>query len=90
MLRKIKENSFYKSTIILLIGGILGKTVGFFIRIIVTRMLGARGMGLYSMLSPTISLLTVLAVFSYSNAISKIVSEESSKSKDLFISIIPI
>lgn len=90
MLNKIKENSFYKSTIILLIGGIFGKAVGFILRIIVTRLLGTRGMGLYSLLTPTSSLLSVIAVFSYSNAISKIVSEESSRTKILLISIIPI
>ena len=90
MLNKIKDNTFYKSTIILLFGGILGKVVGFIIRIIVTRLLGAHGMGLYSLLSPTISLLTVIAIFSYPNAVSKVISEESSRAKSLFISIIPI
>ena len=47
-------------------------------------------MGLYSILSPTSSFLTVIAVFSYSNAISKIVSESSSRTKNLFLSIFPI
>ena len=86
----LKENTFFKSTIILLIGGIFGKLVGFILKIIVTRHLGTEGMGLYSMLSPTSSLLSVIAVFSYSNAVSKLISENESRAKDLFISIFPI
>ena len=90
MLNKIKNNTFAKSTLILLIGGIFGKIVGFLLRIIVTRSLGTEGMGIYSLLNPTSSLLSVIAVFSYSNAISKIVSEEEKRSKNIIISIIPI
>lgn len=85
-----KDNTFFKSTIILLIGGIFGKLVGFILRLIVTRYLKTEGMGLYSMLNPTSSLLSVIAVFSYSNAVSKIISEETSRAKNLFLSIIPI
>ena len=90
MLNKIKQNAFLKSTLILLFGGVFGKIVGFFLRIIVTRNLGTEGMGIYSLLNPTSSLLSVLAVFSYSNAISKIVSEETNRSKNVMFSIIPI
>ena len=90
MINKLKENIFLKSTIILLIGGVLGKLVGFVLKIIVTRKLGPEGMGIYSMLNPTISLLSVLAVSSYPTAISKIISEKSSNTKTLFLSIIPV
>ncbi len=85
-----KNNTFIKSTLILLVGGVLGKLVGFVLKLIVTRHLGTEGMGLYSILSPTSSLLSVIAVFSYSNAVSKIISESSSRAKNLFISIFPI
>jgi len=90
MLNKIKNNVFFKSTLILLIGGIFGKIVGFILKIIITRNLGATGMGLYSMLSPTSSLLSTIAIFSYPTAISKIISEQSRNTKTLFLSIIPI
>ncbi len=85
-----KNNTFLKSTLILLVGGIFGKLVGFILKLIVTRHLGTEGMGLYSILSPTSSLLSVIAVFSYSNAVSKIISESSSRAKNLFVSIFPI
>ena len=90
MFNKIKENTFIKSTFILLFGGILGKMVGFIIRIIITRMLSTRTIGLYSLLSPTTALLTTIGIFSYSNAISKFISEKSSKSNELILSIIPL
>lgn len=90
MLNKIKNNIFLKSTLVLLIGGAIGKLVGFVLRIIVTRKLGAEGMGLYSLLAPTSSLLSVLATLSYPTALSKIISEKSSRTKTLFTSIIPL
>ncbi|MDD6272444.1 MAG: oligosaccharide flippase family protein [bacterium] len=89
MINKLKENIFLKSTIILLIGGIFGKSVGFILKIIVIRALGTHGMGLYSILSPTSSLLSTIAVLSYPTAISKIISEKSSTSKDILVSLIP-
>lgn len=90
MSNKIKNNIFLKSTLVLLIGGVIGKLVGFILRIIVTRKLGAEGMGLYSLLAPTSSLLSVLATLSYPTALSKIISEKSSRTKTLFTSIIPL
>ena len=74
MLNKIKNNIFLKSTLVLLIGGVIGKLVGFILKIIVTRKLGAEGMGLYSLLTPTSSLLSVIATLSYPTALSKIIS----------------
>ena len=90
MSNKIKNNIFLKSTLVLLFGGIVGKLVGFILRIIVTRKLGPEGMGLYSLLAPTSALLSVIATLSYPTALSKIISEKSSRTKTLFISIIPL
>ena len=90
MSNKIKNNIFLKSTLVLLIGGVIGKLVGFVLKIIVTRKLGPEGMGLYSLLAPTSSLLSVIATLSYPTALSKIISEKSSRTKTLFTSIIPL
>lgn len=90
MSNKIKNNIFLKSTLVLLFGGIVGKLVGFVLRIIVTRKLGPEGMGLYSLLAPTSALLSVIATLSYPTALSKIISEKSSRTKTLFTSIIPL
>ena len=59
MLNKIKDNIFFKSAFLLLIGGTLTKLVGFILKIIITRKIGTEGIAIYSLLSPTISLLTV-------------------------------
>ncbi len=90
MLKQIKDNLFIKSTLILLFGGVLGKLVGFILRIIITRYLGTEGMGLLSLLSPTVSLLTVIATFSYPTSISKVISERSTTPKSIIISLIPL
>ncbi len=88
MLNKIKDNIFFKSAFLLLIGGTLTKLVGFILKIIITRKIGTEGIAIYSLLSPTISLLTVIATFSYPTALSKIISERQTNSKSLFYSTI--
>ncbi len=90
MINKIKSNLFLKSTLVLLFGGVLGKLVGFILRIIVTRYLGTEGMGLYSLLAPTSSLLTVIATFSYPTSISKVISDRSVTPKSVILSLIPL
>lgn len=90
MINKIKDNAFVKSTLILLFGGFAGKLIGFILKIIITRNLGTEAMGLFSLLSPTSSLLSTFAVFSYPTTLSKIISEKTYRTKDLFTSIIPI
>ena len=62
MFKHLKENTFYKSTFILLVGGIFGKLIGFILKIIITRRLGTEGMGLYSLLTPTNALITTISV----------------------------
>ena len=47
-------------------------------------------MGLMSLLSPTTSLLSTIAVFSYPTSLSKLISDKSYRTKELFTSIIPI
>lgn len=90
MISKIKDNAFIKSTLILLFGGFAGKLIGFVLKIIITRNLGTEAMGLFSLLSPTTSLLSTFAVFSYPTTLSKIISEKTYRTKDLFTSVIPI
>ena len=90
MIQKVKDNVFLKSTLILLFGGFAGKLIGFILKIIITRNLGAEAMGLMSLLSPTTSLLSTIAVFSYPTSLSKLISDKSYRTKELFTSIIPI
>ena len=69
------KNVFLKSTIILIIGGIITKILSFFVRIVYTRLIGVEGVSLYSLTLPTYSLLITIAQLSLPTTISKLVAE---------------
>ena len=83
-------NKFIKSTFILLIGGLITKIIGMFIRIIMSRNLGPDGMGVYSLLMPTFSLMIALSQFGFPISLSKLISEKKRNNFKLMISVIPI
>ena len=83
------KNKFIKSTIILMIGGIITKVIGMIIRITLTRLL-EDGIFIYSLIMPTFSLFITIAQFGMPVAISKLVAEEKRNNKNLVFSIIPI
>lgn len=85
----MKEN-FIKSTIILLVGGFITKLLGMLIKIIMSRMIGTEGLGLYMLILPTFSLFIGLSQFGLPTALSKLVSEDTKNNVKLFFSIIPI
>lgn len=87
---KIKGNLFIKGTIILIIGGLITKIVSMFIKIVLARLIGTEGMGLYMLISPTFMLLMAIAQLGFPVAISKLVAEEKKNNKNLVFSIIPI
>ena len=84
------KEKFIKSTIILLIGGLLTKLLGMIIKIILARLYGEEVLGLYMIILPTFILLINLSQFGFPLAISKLISENKRNNKELFISIIPI
>lgn len=86
----MKKSKFIKSTIILIIGGALTKLLGMLIKIIMTRLLGTEGIGIYMLISPTFMLFIALAQLGLPVAISKLVSEDKSNNKNLVFSMIPI
>lgn len=63
-----------------MLGGFVTKILGFIIRIIYTRMVGEEAISLYSLVMPTYSLLLTIATFSLPIVISKMVSENKTKS----------
>ncbi len=73
---KKTNNIFIKSTIILIIGGIITKILGFIIRIVYTRIVGAEVIGLYSLVMPTYSLLITIATLALPTTISKLIAEK--------------
>ncbi len=87
---KIKGNLFIKSTILLIIGGFITKVVSMIIKIVLARLIGTEGMGLYMLISPTFTLLMGIASLGFPVAISKLVAEEKKNNKNLVFSILPI
>jgi len=84
------KEKFIKSTIILVIGGLLTKVLGMVIRIVTTRIIGLNGIGLYMMIMPTYGLFITIATLSLPIAISKLVSENTRNNKNVILGIIPI
>ncbi len=86
----MKKNTFIKSVLILTIGGFITKIISMLIKIVLARLLGTEGTGIYMMISPTFTLLMALASLGFPVAISKLVAEESKNNKNLVFSVIPI
>ncbi len=84
----MKKNKFIKSTIILLIGGFMTKILGMLIKIITTRIIGSKAIGVYMLLMPTFNLFITLAQAGFPIAISKIVAENKSNNKKVVFTTI--
>ena len=84
------KNKFIKSVIILSVGSLLTKIISMFIKIVLARLLGTEGMGIYMLISPTFTLLMALAQLGLPVAISKLVAEDTKNNKNLVFSVIPI
>ncbi len=83
------KNKFIKSTLILLIGGIITKLLSFVIRIYFTRNIGS-GIEIYSLIMPTYSLLITITQLGFPLAISSIIAKGEKTGKNIASSIIPI
>ena len=77
------KDTFFKSTLILLIGGALTKILGMIIKIIMTRIVGIEGIALYMLVFPTFSLLMTLSQLGLPTAISKVISEDTHNNKSV-------
>ena len=84
------KNNFVKSTIILMLEGFISKILGMFIKIILTRIISVKGIGLYSLILPTFNLFITLCSLGLPVAISKLVSEEKRRGKKIVLSIVPV
>lgn len=84
------KNKLVQSTIILLIGGFITKILGMVIKIVMTRFMGAEGIGIYMLILPTFTLFIALAQLGFPIAISKLVAENHHNNKNLVFSILPI
>ncbi len=84
------KNKFIKSTFILIIGGAVTKLLGMIIRIFLTRNIGSLGMGLYSMIMPTFTLLNSIAQLGLPTALNVLIASEKYNTKNLIFTSILI
>ena len=83
-------SKFIKSTLILVIGGIITKLFSFVIRIYFTRVIGTEGIGIYSLVMPTYSLLITITSLGFPIAISALVSRGNIRGKKIVFSTLVI
>lgn len=83
------KEKFIKSTIVLIMGGIITKILGMLNKVIMARYLGTEGLGIYMMILPSFILFLNISSFGFPVAVSKLVSEDDRNNKKLiFTSII--
>ncbi len=83
------KNVFIKSTLILMIGTLITKLLGFLIKIIFTRIIG-EGINLFSLVMPTYSLLIAITQLGLPYAISAVMARSKYRGIHIFSSVIPI
>lgn len=86
----MKKSKFIQSTLILIVGGFFTKILGMIIRIVMTRLVGTEGIGIYMLISPTFMLFIAIAQLGMPTAISKLVAEDKRNNRNLVFSAVPI
>lgn len=85
-----KKSLFFKSSLILLIGSLITRGLGFIIRIAFTRSIGSDGVNLYSLIMPTYSLIISLTQLGLPIAISTVVARGEKRGVKVVSSIVPV
>ncbi len=86
----MKKSKFIQSSILLLVGGFLTKILGMLVKIILTRKIGALGMGLYSLLMPTFMLFLSISGMGLSTALNVLIATDKYNNKNLLITALGI
>ena len=84
------KNKFIKSTLILVIGGFFTKVLGMAIKIVLTRLIGTEGIGLYSMIMPTFLLLNSIAQLGLPTSLNVLIASDKYNTKNLVFTAILI
>ncbi len=69
------KNPIISGTLLLTASGILGKIIGFFYRIFLSRTIGAEGLGIYQLIFPISTICFAITVSGLSTALSKYIAE---------------
>ena len=78
---KLFHNKFFTSTFILMLSGMVTKVLGLVIKVIFTRIVGTKTIGLYSIVMPTYSLLLTICTLAMPTTIATLIAQK----KDLKI-----
>lgn len=73
------KNPIISGALLLTASGILGKIIGFFYRIFLSRTIGAEGLGIYQLIFPISTICFAVTVSGLSTALSKYIAEYQSK-----------
>ncbi|MCA1031883.1 stage V sporulation protein B [Bacillus timonensis] len=75
----MSKQTFLQGTLILILAGLITRVLGFINRIVVARLIGEEGVGLYMMAVPTLVLTITITQLGLPVAISKLVAEAEAK-----------
>ena len=84
------RNKIIKTSLVLIVGGLISKILAMVIRIISNRIIGVKGIGLYTLVLPTFNLFITIATLSIPIAISKLVAEDTRNNKKMIFGIVPV
>ncbi len=73
----MKQQTFLKGAVILLVAGMINRILGFVLRIVMVHYLGDEGVGLFSMIYPIYITLILFCTLGFPVAVSKLVSEKN-------------
>jgi len=81
----MKKSKFIKSSIILIIGGMLTKALGMLVKIILSRCVTTHVLGLYSLIIPTFLLLITISGLGLTTSLNVLISSKKYNNKNLII-----
>lgn len=82
----ILKNKFLKSTIFVILLGLIAKLLSMIVKIYTTRTYGIEFMSIYSIVNPLMMFIIVMVQFSLPYSISKLVAKNKEKRKDVLLS----
>ena len=84
----MKKQSVAQGTLILVVAGLITKVLGMVNRVILTRLLGEDGIGIYMLIAPTLMLVTTFASIGLPIAIPTLISRANERQKKSLIRLI--
>lgn len=84
----MKKNKFLKSSIILIIGGLLTKTLGMLVKLTLSRSVSTHIIGLYSLILPTFMLLISISGMGLTTALNVLIASKKYNNKNIIITSI--